>query len=257
MQSMLCRRYKNYLASRIRFVFPPQKRGRPQKLVTEHAIESIFTLLRTGMQWRELKSKCTSSYSTLNRHFKKWYTAGIFHDVYVQMLRRYARTRSGMPAYYCIDSTFVKNQYGTEGVGRNPADRGRRALKLSAIVDQNGVMYGLTSDPANIPDVSLLESTLQSAFVDLEKNTPLLADKGYDSRRNRNICVSNGLLDRISRRRARTGRRMNGKRSIVERCFSWIDKHRRLIMQYERTPLAHLSLVLFCCSNLLSKRFHI
>ena len=30
------------------------------------------------------------------------------------------------PSYYCVDPTFVKNLYGTEVLGRNPTDRGRK-----------------------------------------------------------------------------------------------------------------------------------
>ena len=252
---MLCPRFKRYIASRIRYKFPPCKRGKPQKLVIEHALDAIFKLIRTGMQWREISSKCNSSYSTLNRHFKKWYSAGVFQDAYTQMLKLYLHSRAYKPSYYCVDSTFVKNLYGTEGLGRNPTDRGRKAIKLSVLIDDNGIIHSLLGSPANTPYVVLLEDTIRASMAPLHHHVPLLADKGYDSKANRVVCLSNGLLDRISRKRARTGKRMNGKRSIVERCFSWIDKHRRLLVQYERTPAAHIAMVHLCTGNMLVQRF--
>ena len=252
---MLSLRFQRYVASRIRHKFPPCKRGKPQKLIVEHALDAIFKLIRTGMQWREITSKCNSSYSTLNRHFKKWHSADVFQDAYTQLLKQYLRSRSHQPSYYCIDSTFVKNLYGTEGLGRNPTDRGRTAMKLSVLLDDNGVIHSLIASPANIPDVVLMGNTIKATLAPLCRHVPLLADKGYDSRSNRSICLKSGLLDRISRKRCKTGRRMNGKRSIVERCFAWVDKHRRLLLQYERTPAAHIAMVHFCIGNLLVQRF--
>ena len=51
------------------------------------------------------------------------------HDT--EVLREYNRARP--PSHYIVDSTYVKNAYGRTGLGRNPVDRGRKALKVSAI----------------------------------------------------------------------------------------------------------------------------
>ena len=127
----------------------------------------------------------------IHRHFKKWYSAGVFQDAYTQLLRQYVGSRAHPPSYYCVDSTFVKNLYGTEGLGRNPTDRGRRAMKLSVLLDNNGVIHSLIGTPANVPDVVLLGRTIEASMVPLCRQVPLLADKGYDSKSNRAICVAN------------------------------------------------------------------
>jgi len=149
-----------------------------------------------------------------------------------------------------VDSTFVKNIYGRHCTSRNPTDRGRKAVKISVLVDNRAIILGILPTPANIPDVVLLRDTLQSSLIPLDHNTPLLADKGYDSRKNRKICHDFKLLDRISRKKQKTGRRMNAKRSIVERCFSWLDKYRRLIMMYEQNIETHISFILFVMGNI-------
>jgi hypothetical protein len=96
---------------------------------------------------------------------------------------------------YCIDSSYVKNRFGQECIGRNHTDRGRKALKLSAIVDQHGMPHGLACHPGNKPDVVLFEPCLKSMLTQLE-SVPMYAYRGYDSRHNRSVCASHGLHNR-------------------------------------------------------------
>ena len=138
-------------------------------------------------------------------------------------------------------------------MGKNHTDRGRKALKLSVISDDAGVVFGACSHPGNRPDVVLLDDTIQSAFVHLE-SLELFADRGYDSRRNRAVCRANGLGDRIFRRKTKTVRRTNAKRIVVEHTFAWLDQYRRLLLFYEQTPQTYLALVTLALGNLLSNR---
>ena len=153
-----------------------------------------------------------------------------------------------------VDSTFVKNAYGRYGLGRNPTDRGRRALKLSALTDQDGIVHNLRSDPASTSDFKLFAPMLSSMLIQLRR-VEVFADRGYDSRNNRNEAYASGLLPRIMRRRCRTSRRQNAKRVRVEHTFAWIDKYRRLIFQYEHTEYVHMSYVFLALGHLLGRRF--
>ena len=107
---------------------------------------------------------------------------------------------------------------------RNHTDRGRKALKLSVVSDDSGVIIGACCHPGNRPDVVLLDDTIRSAFVRLEA-LELFADRGYDSRRNRTFCRDSGLKDRIFRRKTKTVRRTNAKRIVVEHTFAWLERH--------------------------------
>ena len=77
----------------------------------------------------------------------------IFQNAFKRVLKTYNKLNP--TKYYCIDSSYVKNQYRRSGLGKNHTDRGRKAIKLSLIVDQNGVSYGMRCDPGNRPDVTL------------------------------------------------------------------------------------------------------
>ena len=127
-----------------------------------------------------------------------------FAKAYTKALQTYKKR---VPSkHYCIDSSYVKNKYGQKCVGKNHTDRGRKALKLSLITDQNGIAFSVTTDPGNRPDVTLLSSSLEGMLLNLE-SLPFFADRGYDSRKNRRICTSYGLQDRIFRRKTKTVRR--------------------------------------------------
>ena len=174
---------------------PPSKRGRPRELSDPEAISIFFKVLRTGMQWREVDGDV--HYTTLLRKMHLWSKNHVFDAAYTRALKTYKRLHP--TKHYCVDSSYVKNAFGRECVGKNHTDRGRKALKLSVVVDQHGIPHGLCCHPGNRPDVCLLQDTLRSMLVDIESR-PLYADKGYDSRNNRNVCTDAGLKDRIFRR---------------------------------------------------------
>ena len=231
---------------------PPSRTGRPKELSDDDAVHLMFKVCRTGMQWRELE--CNVSYTTVMRRMHRWTDKNVFVEAYRRALQVYRKHNA--TTHCCVDSTFVKNVFGRDCIGRNPTDRGRKAIKLSAVTDQNGVVFGIHASPANIPDVSLLQQSLSSMLLNVD-SLPLFADRGYDSRRNRNICNDFGLLDRIFRKRTRTTRRSNAKRVVVEHTFSWMDKYRRLLMMFEQRSVVHQSFAFLALGSMLVARFDV
>ena len=123
--------FKNVLRIQVEKYFPRNVRGRPSLLTFDDAYDDILKVVRTGMQWRHLTPKHVS-FITVFKTMHKWIAADLFRTAYQTLLRLYSRKRR--PRYYCVDSSFVKNIYGSDCVGRNPTDRGRKATKMSAIV---------------------------------------------------------------------------------------------------------------------------
>ena len=95
---------------------------------------------RIGMQWRELQPK-TASHTSVFKHTRRWIQAGIVQDAYTSVLQQYTHTHP--PSHYIVNSTYVKNAFGRDGIGRNPVDRGRKAIKISALTDQDGIVYNI------------------------------------------------------------------------------------------------------------------
>ena len=222
--------------------------GRPKLLSDEVALDCAFKVLRTGMQWRELDAPV--SYASVFRRVQAWEQECIFSKAYRRALRTYKKLCP--TKLYCVDSSYVKNQYGREGVGKNHTDRGRKATKLSLVVDQTGIAHGARCDPGNRPDVVLLRSSLQS-ILHVER-VPLFADRGYDSRHNRLICTEYGLSDRIFRRKTKTTRRTNARRIVVEHSFAWLDQYRRLLRLYDHTPTKYLNWVFLALGQQIGKK---
>lgn len=243
--------FRELLRIQVAKEFPASKRGRSPSLTFDDAYDSILRVIRTGMQWRHLQP-AKVSHITVFKTMHKWKRAGVFETAYKNLIRLYMRQRR--PKFCCVDSTFVKSVYGVDCVGRNPTDRGRKATKMTAAVDDQGVPYAFLYTPANHSDMKLLESTLASSMTPIASGTQLFADKGYDSAANRRVCKAFGYRDRIFRRKTVNGRRTHAKRGVVERFFSWIDKYRRLIVRYERHISTYICMSYFACGELLTGR---
>lgn len=171
------------------------------------------------MQWRALE--CEVSHTTVLRRMHTWRKRGVFEAAYRKLLRTYKQLYPTQ--YYCLDSAYIKNMFSQKCVGRNHTDRGRKAIKVSVVVDQTGAPHGVCCHPGNRPDVVLLDDSLSSCF-EFITHLPMYADRGYDSRKNRETCERHGLKERIFRRRCKTTRRTNAKRIVVEHTFAWMKQ---------------------------------
>jgi putative transposase len=83
------------------------------------------------------------------------------------------------------DGRLGKVRFGGENVGRNPTDRGKNGTKESLSVEGDGGPLGVVIGGANVPDMKLLEATIEAIVVerpevkDCEQN--LCLDRGYDN----------------------------------------------------------------------------
>jgi len=124
---------------------PLAKTGRP-RVSHELLLDQFIRVLRTGTTWRDVKG---IDFRTAHRHFLRWAREGIFEAAY-RRLHTLARRRRRDGSYLAIDTSFVKNVFGIDAVGRNPTDRGRKATKVVALVDDQGLPHRLGLLPANI-----------------------------------------------------------------------------------------------------------
>lgn len=143
-------------------LYPDCQTGRPRVLTDETSLDLIFRVLRTGMQWRELK--CEVSHTTVLRRMHTWRKCGVFETAYHKLLKTYKKLYPTQ--YYCLDSAYIKNMFSQKCVGRNHTDRGRKAVKVSVVVDQTGAPHGVCCHPGNRPDVVLLDDSLNASNDD-------------------------------------------------------------------------------------------
>ena len=133
--------YEKIILNVVRQHFPRSILGKPPA-DTSTLLQYMLLVLKSGMAWRHLSdTACPYNYRTVHRAFQQWNAEGVFHQAYRNLFKLYRRRRR--PKYHCIDSSYVKSIYGVDCTGRNPTDRGRKATKLSAIVDDTGVLIAL------------------------------------------------------------------------------------------------------------------
>ena len=108
--------------------------GRKRKLTTAELLDRIIFLCRTGCQWSLLPVN-GASYKTVYHYFAIWSKARIFEDVFYSCASIASRNDEGP---LVIDTSFVKNVHGSDVLGRNPTDRGRKASKVSLLTNSRG-----------------------------------------------------------------------------------------------------------------------
>ena len=218
-----------------------RNRGAKNKADLDHYIQIIQSVLRTGMQWKELNAKL--HYTTYHKKFIKWASLNVFSNAFyilTKMLKSLKYLDDADLQNLFIDSSMVKNIRGIEGTGINHYDRGKQASKVTVVVTRQGIPLGLHVETANKHDVTLVLGALDAIEIKII-GSRLIADKGYVSknlkttlRQQRQIYLvhppkstQNIILPQIQRN-------LLAKRNIVENFFSWIMNFRRIRVRYER-----------------------
>lgn len=176
---------KTVLKSFVKDAFPASKTGRPRALTVYLMIDHIFYMLRTGVQWRLLPVGNNVSWQTAHRHFQEWSERGVFQRTHDHLLGLYLNKFSKMRKSIITDCSFVKNMFGIDCLGPSSVDRGRKASKLSILVDELGIVWSASFHPGNKSDGKAFVHTLSQArhlhpFV---SGKTFYADKAYDSAR--------------------------------------------------------------------------
>ena len=224
--------------------------GRPAKLHHAYILDRIFHVLRTGCQWRNLEV-FNGSWKTIHHYFCQWTRSHVFDQAFDSIVRIYLKRR-GFMKHVVTDTTFVKNVYGRQCTGRSPVDRGRKATKVSALVDDIGTPLKILFHPGNKSDGKTLDHLLTKAS--LSWSGKLFADKAYTSERCQGVAKRFGMTLVSGKRGQPTPLHDNRKRIVVEHFFGWMDKYRRLIMRYDACIWNFRSFHLLAASNLIGGR---
>ena len=119
------------------------------------------------------------------------------------------------------------------------------------------VPIGLVVAGANRTDMKLVRATLESIVVERPEPTPdqpqgVCLDKGYDYQEVRDTLAEFGFTGHI-----RVGRRspshqtragFRGRRWVVERTHSWMNRFRRILIRWEKKPENYIAFLHFACA---------
>src|SRR5680860_927191 len=78
-----------------------------------------------------------------------------------------------------VEGCITKAPCRGEMAGRSSVDRGKQGLKRSTVVDASGIPLGTVAAPANRHDTPLLEPTLDTITVHLDRGNNLSSHLGH------------------------------------------------------------------------------
>jgi putative transposase len=234
-------------------LLPPLSRvGRPPAWPMRTLVDAIFYVLRGGIPWRMLPP-CFPPRQTVYGWFAAWRDAGVWETVNhrLVMLDRERVGREASPSAAVIDSQSVKT---TESGGPRGYDAGKKinGRKRHAMVDTDGRPLKLQVHPACVQDrdgaIPLLKaSRCRFPFVELA-----FADSAYAAQRVEDATrIAIQIVRKIPNQ---VGFEVHPRRWVVERCFAWLNRNRRLAKDFEATVESATAFLYAASAMLLIRR---
>lgn len=197
---------------------------------------------------------------------KFWQEKACLWPIWKLLLRLLARRDQINLETVKLDGTLVPSYQFRSCTGYS-GRHNRTGVKVSAVVDANGLPLAVKLAAGNVADVDLAVATLKRIEVG-KKTRPgiVLADKGYDSTRLRRGLRKRRIKANIPERqyahRRKRGRPpsydpvLGKSRYTVERTNAWMKSFRRIHFRFDRTlPMfrswIQLACIVICVRRLL------
>lgn len=245
--------------------YKKSKPGRKLVYKLRHILSAILYVCKTGVQWRFLYYK-NIKWATVYKHFIKWSNGGIFYKCWQNILKIYQNKHKYKHnlKHLSIDCSFIKSIFGIDKVGKNSTDRGRKASKLSIIVDLIGTPIGYLLSAGNVNDSVLMKDTIKNIQLKRKRKANLYADKGYSSNIAKNIANEHNFNLLAPNKRnfkeqifdAKKEYLITNHRYVVEATFSWIKSYKRNILRYDKSSTHFESFLLMAMSCLTNKKIN-
>jgi hypothetical protein len=122
-----------------------QKSGRPMTMDLPKFFEALYDVIDNGSKYKSVEKHYQIPKSTFSRYIKLLGESEIIKSTF-DKINRNVPVEGGL---LIVDTFTVKSVDGSEGLGRNPTDRGRAGLKDQLICDQNKIIQDVHLAPAN------------------------------------------------------------------------------------------------------------
>ena len=105
--------------------------GRP-RVPDRKCADAIFSVLRTGCQWKALDQTDLCPGSTARDRFQEWERAGVFLKLWQAGVQRFDELQGIEWAWLSMDGAMTKAPLGGEETGKNPTDRGKKGRNAAS-----------------------------------------------------------------------------------------------------------------------------
>jgi transposase len=230
--------------------------GRPVTYPRRDIIDAIRYLDHNGCVWRALPVDFPPR-TLVAHYFTVWTSDGTLDRIHACLREqvRVAEGRAPHPTAGLVDAQSIR---GAETVGRPSrgydAGKNVNGRKRHIIVDTTGLLLAVLVTPANVQDRDGAYPLLWAVRQCFPTITLVWADAGYQGKLvNRTKML--GITLQIVRRLAdQIGFVVLHRRWAVERTFSWINRCRRTVRDYERLPEHHAAMVQWAMVIIMTRR---
>jgi transposase len=233
-------------------------RGRPITYPRRDVVDAIRYLDRTGCQWDALPADFPHP-KLVYHYFKTWAANGTLtrmHDSLREVVRTQIEGRAAQPSAALVDSQSVR---AADTVGR-PArgyDAGKKVngRKRHIATDTIGLLLVVLVTAASVQDRDAARPLLWALRTVFPTIKLVWADSGYagalvdwaTTRLRLAVQIVTKLAGQI-------GFVVLPRRWCVERTFSWINRCRRTVRDYERLPEHHAAMIQWAMIIIMTRR---
>ena len=161
------------------------KGGRKSVISDMYYLDKILFICYSGLSWSALqKLNIICHYTAIYKKYNIWIRKGFFDMFHINLSSIYSTNFPYNTSF--IDSTDVRNVNGSKkhtGYGRK--FKNKRAIKIHTRCDKNKISSSLVVTPANIMDVTQIESLVENTYLPIistyRKPHYMVGDKGYIS----------------------------------------------------------------------------
>ena len=217
--------------------------GHPRTVNIREIVNAIYYWADNGIKWRAMPHDLPS-WSTVYDYYRRWVKIGVWENINSHLIKivRKSHGRHEQPSLTAMDSQSVRTaeKKGLEqGVDGFKKIKGR---KRHILVDTLGLVHNCFVSAANVADVKAVSTLLEPVLSKLSRVEKVLADQAYQGEIKNIIKQLYGCVLEITKKLGE-GFVVAPWRWVVERTFSWLEKSRRLVRDYEELPENHESVV--------------
>jgi transposase len=227
-----------------------------KKYKLDDIIEEIIYVLKTGISWRNLRSKI--NWNTLYQHYCRFVKYNIFHKLFNTLRRKYFKKNKSK--IQIVDSSFILNKHGKNKIGRNKFFKNKNGNKISIITDIHGIPLSVFVNKGTIHDIKFMDRHINDCyFVYKTKGNLLLADKAYESKKLRTLLSNNNSQLMVAKKKNAKieypfDKKIYKKRIRVENTFQKLKVFRKIVIRYETLFRNYKSFVLLASSILIHNK---